>query len=179
MDNFPKALAFVLRDDIEGGNDDDPQDPGGRTSRGIEQREWDAYCRLCGLPQSDVWKASQISIGEIYRKYYWQPYCQILPAGVDLSFFDEHVNTGLHEAAVILQRCLHVTVDGHIGVITMRALLEEDPRSLINDYALERERVYREMRGFPRFGKGWLKRAQLCRDASLALVVPLTSPTLA
>jgi lysozyme family protein len=170
MDNFPKALTFVLRPDVEGGNDDDPDDPGGRTSRGIEQREWDAYCKLCGFPQSDVWKAPQISIDAVYEKYYWLPYGPALPTGVDLSFFDEHVNTGLHEAVVILQRCLNVAVDGRIGVITTHALSVANPRDLVNEYALERERVYRQMKGFWKYGRGWLNRTELCRKASLALI---------
>ena len=38
---FNACVQLVLQD--EGGNDDDPDDPGGRTSRGIEQSEWDAW----------------------------------------------------------------------------------------------------------------------------------------
>jgi lysozyme family protein len=177
MDNFPKALAFVLRDDVEGGNDDDHRDPGGRTSRGIEQREWNAYCKVCGLPESDVWKASQDYIADIYHTYYWLPYGPTLAPGIDLSFFDEHVNAGLHEAAVILQRVAKVTVDGHIGVITMAALRDVDPRDFINSYALERERVYRQMKGFSTYGHGWLHRVELCRKASLALIENQTGVT--
>jgi len=39
---------------FERGNDDDPQDPGGRTSRGIIQREYDKYSDRKGLPRRDV-----------------------------------------------------------------------------------------------------------------------------
>ncbi len=44
ISNFAASLAFVLQD--EGGNDDDPDDHGGRTSRGITQRVWDAWLQL-------------------------------------------------------------------------------------------------------------------------------------
>lgn len=174
-DNFNKCLSFVLRPDVEGGNDDDPRDPGGRTSRGILQREWNAYCKLCGFPQSDVWTAPQASISDIYHRYYWLPYCPDIPPGVDLSFFDEAVNTGMHEAIVILQRCLDVAVDGHIGPITMHALTEAIPRDLVNSYALERKRVYHQMKGFPTFGRGWMNRVDLCRKASLAMIEGVTA----
>lgn len=42
LGNFDKAVSFTYLDEV--GNDDDPADPGGRTSDGIEQREWDAWC---------------------------------------------------------------------------------------------------------------------------------------
>jgi len=45
--NFAKALAWLRTS--EGGNDDDPDDSGGRTSRGITQREYNAYCEMAGL----------------------------------------------------------------------------------------------------------------------------------
>src|SRR5215468_5279465 len=57
LSNFNKCLPLLL--EHEGGNDDDPRDPGGRTSRGILQSEWDVW-RLShpGLP-SDVFQAPQ------------------------------------------------------------------------------------------------------------------------
>jgi hypothetical protein len=58
--NFNRCLKLVLVS--EGGNDDDPDDAGGRPSRGITQREYDAYRKThSGLP-SDVWKAPQSAI---------------------------------------------------------------------------------------------------------------------
>jgi lysozyme family protein len=58
--NFSRCLTLVLAS--EGGNDDDPDDPGGRTSRGITQREYDAYRKTRRNLPSDVWKASQSAI---------------------------------------------------------------------------------------------------------------------
>ena len=41
--NFDACVALVLAS--EGFNDDDPRDPGGRTSRGVTQREYDIWRR--------------------------------------------------------------------------------------------------------------------------------------
>ena len=41
LDRFPTSVALTLVS--EGGNDDDPRDPGGRTSRGITQNEWNNW----------------------------------------------------------------------------------------------------------------------------------------
>src|SRR5215475_4531591 len=98
--NFSACLAFDERQDIEGGNDDDPQDPGGRTSRGIEQREYDAWNHLHGAPTGDVWTAPQHTIDAIFEHSYWQPYCDVLPLGIDLMYFDTAVNEGPHKATL-------------------------------------------------------------------------------
>lgn len=58
MGDFQKCLAVTLK--FEGGNDDDPRDPGGRTSRGILQREYDRYRDARGLPRGDVWRAADV-----------------------------------------------------------------------------------------------------------------------
>src|ERR1700690_1269918 len=100
--NFDKSLAFVLKD--EGGNDDDPADHGGRTSRGITQREYTAWLAEQGLPDHDVWTASEHDIEEIYHDEYWEPYCDNFPNGIDYLYFDMAVNAGPYRAAVLLQR---------------------------------------------------------------------------
>ena len=54
--NWPVCYKAVRV--YEGGNDDDPRDPGGRTSRGIIQREYDAWRRGQNLLTCDVWSAT-------------------------------------------------------------------------------------------------------------------------
>lgn len=164
------SLCYPWIRESEGGNDDDPNDPGGRTSRGITQHEYDDYCHLCKLPGGDVWRAPEVSISAIYLSSYWQPYCPQLPAGPDYVFFDENVNTGLHEAALVLQRALGVAADGHIGMVTMAAVSKADPEHLVNAMSNERINVYRQMRGFRRYGKGWLARVEFCRQKALTLM---------
>lgn len=119
--NFDQSLKYVLID--EGGNDDDPADSGGRTSRGITQREYDAWCVLHHSPTGDVWRATADTIRAIYQQQYWLPYCDPLPDGLDYEFFDMAVNMGMHEAIVILQRTLgNIAIDGHFGLCTAAAV---------------------------------------------------------
>ena len=154
---WPQAYQCVRAS--EGGNDDDPQDPGGRTSRGIIQREYTAWRALQGEPSKDVWTASEEEIEAIYRTQYWLPYGDLMPRGADYQFYDMNVNSGLHQATLILQRSLGVMPDGHVGVVTMAALRGADPKALISLITKEREHFYRSLaKLFRRFGKGWIAR---------------------
>jgi lysozyme family protein len=168
------AVCYPWLRESEGGNDDDPNDPGGRTSRGITQREYDAYCTIHGFSHGDVWQAPEVSIANIYEGSYWYPYCHALPSGPDYVFFDECVNAGPHEAALVLQRALGVVDDGHIGVVTMAAVAKADPVHLVKAMSYERVKVYDRMRGFRRYGKGWLSRVEFCRRKALTLITPTT-----
>ena len=61
--NFHNSLIEVLKS--EGGNDDDKDDHGGRTSRGIIQREYTAWLKERNRPNADVWAAPQSDIETI------------------------------------------------------------------------------------------------------------------
>jgi lysozyme family protein len=154
-DNFSRSLAFVLKN--EGGNDDDPADNGGRTSRGITQREYDAWRHECGLPPKDVWTASDMEVRSIYHDEYWEPLCDDFPKGIDYLYFDMAVNAGPHRAAVLLQRALGVADDGRIGPVTRQAIGKADPRQLIAKYSDAKRAFYQSLHQ-PRFLKGWLNR---------------------
>jgi lysozyme family protein len=154
--SWPQAYQWVRAS--EGGNDDDPLDPGGRTSRGIIQREYNAWRELHGEGPKDVWTASEAEIEEIYQTQYWLPYGDLMPRGADYQFFDMNVNHGLVNATRIMQRALRVIPDGHIGVVTMSALRQADPKSLIPLITQERAQFYRSLAKFWRFGKGWIAR---------------------
>src|SRR5579859_7112752 len=118
-DNFKASLAEVLKS--EGGNDDDPADHGGRTSRGITQREYNAWCQENGHPQIDVWQAPQEHIEAIYHDEYWMPWCDLFPVGTDYMFFDMCVNAGPHRAIVLGQQALGVNDDGRVGPVKRSA----------------------------------------------------------
>jgi len=165
--NFATALKFVLTD--EGGNDDDPQDHGGRTSRGITQREFDAWCRENHKPNGDVWHAPQSYIEAIYQEEYWQPLCDDFPTGIDYIYFDMAVNAGPHQAAVLLQRALGLTTDGRIGPITRQALHSADVRSFIERYTLVKANFYKSLHQ-PKFLKGWLNRDRDVRANALSML---------
>lgn len=167
ISNFSASLKLVLQD--EGGNDDDPSDHGGRTSRGITQKEYDAWRQLKGQPTQDVWTASQDEVTSIYHDEYWEPLCDQFPIGADYLYFDMAVNGGPHEAAILLQRALGVTADGRIGPITRLALSKADARTLITNYTNAKRAFYISLHQ-PKYTKGWLNRCNHVQSSAMAMV---------
>jgi uncharacterized protein (TIGR02594 family) len=167
--DFTDCVALVLQ--YEGGNDDDPRDPGGRTSRGILQREWDVWRQTHpGLP-SDVWQAPQDHIIAIYDEKYWEPLCcDSLPAGVDLAVFDYGVNSGIGRSAKVLQGFVGTDVDGEIGPKTIAATAQVNASSLINRICDERLTFLQGLGTWQTFGRGWTNRVQGVRHTALGLV---------
>lgn len=166
--NFNKSLSLVLQS--EGGNDDDPADHGGRTSRGITQREYDAWRAEKGQPTLDVWRAPQSDIVAIYHDEYWSPQCDGLPLGVDYLYFDMAVNAGPNRAAVLLQHALDVTADGRIGPITRQAIAAANARALVEDFSAQKEAFYRALHQ-PKFLKGWLNRVAFTKQNAMKMFV--------
>ena len=167
--NFEQCLKWVL--ESEGGDDDDPQDHGGRTSRGIVQYEYNAYRRNENLPEGDVWHATDAEVKQIYYISYWLPYCNDFPTAIDYMFFDMQILSGLHAATKVLQRALDVGVDGHIGIITRNALTVSaytDRPKLLDRITQKRITFFRSLRQ-PRFVRGWINRAHIVNTRSLGL----------
>lgn len=166
-ENFLASLTAVLRS--EGGNDDDPQDHGGRTSRGITQREYDAWRQEMHLPSLDVWKAPQSDIEVVYRNEYWNPWGDLMPLGADYMFFDMCVNAGPNRAIILGQRALGVVADGRVGPLTRQAIRTADPTTLISKYTTAKEQFYRNLHQ-PRFIKGWLSRNKQVYDIAQQMI---------
>jgi lysozyme family protein len=169
--NFDKSLALVLKS--EGGNDDDPADHGGRTSRGITQREYDAWCVEHDRPSGDVWRAPQADIAAIYHDEYWNPWCDSIPVGTDYLYFDMAVNSGPHQATLLLQRALDVKDDGRIGAVTRAAIASADAHKLIDEFTAQKTIFYRLISKKPnqaKFLKGWLNRTASVRAAAQAMI---------
>lgn len=166
-DSFTQALKWVLVD--EGGNDDDPHDHGGRTSRGIIQREYDAWRSRHGLSTRDVWIASDDEVRTIYHDEYWLPYCPDLPKGVDYIFFDLAVNGGPLRAIQMLQKALGVQADGHIGPLTKQALAMAVPREVIDKFTEFKRQFYLNLHQ-PRFLRGWLNRTANVHKRALSMI---------
>jgi len=166
--NFDVCIGPLL--EHEGGNDDDPQDPGGRTSRGITQREWDVWRRSrLGLP-SDVWNAPQTEVLKIYKQNYWDKMrCDDLPAGVDYAVFDYGVNSGVGRAAKVLQGLVGVEQDGEIGPQTIAAASTSPPVGTVNSISVERLNFLRGLSTWPRFGRGWTTRVNDVKALALKM----------
>jgi lysozyme family protein len=165
--NWKPSLAAVLRS--EGGNDDDPADHGGRTSRGITQREYDAWRAEHYAPSLDVWRAPQSDIEAIYHDEYWNPEGDWLPIGIDYCYFNTKVLAGPHRATVLLQQALGVIADGRIGPGTRQAIAAISPEAFVNRFAGASANFYRSLHQ-PRFTKGWLNRVEDVRQTALKMV---------
>lgn len=165
--NWKQSLALVL--ESEGGNDDDPADHGGRTSRGITQREYDAWRRAEKLPTIDVWHAPQADIETIYHEEYWQPLCPILPTGVDYMVFNNNVLDGPGRSIKILQHAVGVTADGRAGPITRERACLADPVRTIHQISDASRAFYLGLHQ-PKFTRGWLNRVAFVQKNALAML---------
>ncbi len=162
--NFERAYRYTLIDEL--GKDDDPEDRGGRTCDGITQGEYDAWCSVHSQPFGDVWGIDDHTKQAIYNVNYWSPWCDRLPTGIDYLWFDANVNSGAHEATLILQRALGFSgrnLDGSIGMFTcQRAMIYPVQRALVQAFCVEHKKVYDEIidrhPSDRKYRKGWFNR---------------------
>lgn len=163
--NFTRSLSNVLV--FEGGNDDDPRDSGGRTSRGIIQREYDKYRDRKGLPRRDVWQADQAEVVEIYREEYWKSpgvRGDDLPIGADFATMDYGVNSGVGRSGKVLRRVLRLPADDwRIDDAVLTAVRVRGPHAVIDLIVDEREAFLRSLRTCQYYCKGWLRRTASVR----------------
>ena len=155
---LPRILVY------EGGKVDDPQDPGGRTNKGVTQSTYNTYRRRAGLPLRDVWLIADSEVSAIYKQMYWDRIGgDLLPKGVAFCVFDAAVNSGVSQATKWLQRALGRTytgaVDGDFGPKTVEAALaDNDNDALIARFCSLRLAMLKGLKTWNRFRKGWSAR---------------------
>lgn len=170
---FEICLPYTLIE--EGGNSNDAHDPGGRTHKGIIQREYDAYRKRNGKALQSDYLMSDDEVRDIYFNEYWLPNCPAMPVGLDLQFFDNNVNEGPRRSIILLQRALKISDDGVLGPATAAAIgtvFEANPRDLLMRYYNARMAFYRGLSTFQYFGKGWTARADRILHASFDMLKP-------
>jgi lysozyme family protein len=160
------ALKFVLR--WEGGFVDHPNDPGGRTNKGVTQKVYDAWRGRQGLVRQDVKLIVDAEVRAIYAADYWvPPRCDLLASPLDLVQFDTGVNMGVGRAVRLLQGAVGCNVDGDFGPATERAVAGCDVGTTVIDYCNRREALYRSLaQKNPKltvFLKGWMNRLNALR----------------
>jgi lysozyme family protein len=163
---FEAALPFVLR--WEGGFVDHPNDPGGRTNRGITQKVYDAWRDRQGQPRADVKFIADEDVHAIYESGYWlPPRCEVLPDPLPLVQFDTAVNMGVGRAVRFLQQSVGCGVDGRFGPDTLQATQDCDGEEAAARYCGVRENYYRRLAAarpeLAVFLKGWLNRLDALR----------------
>jgi lysozyme family protein len=166
MPGFVASLPFVLR--WEGGFVDHPNDPGGRTNKGVTQRTYDAWRRRQGLALRDVKLIDEAEVHRIYESGYWiPPRCDLLARQLDLVQFDTAVNMGPGRAVRLLQGAVGAGVDGDFGTETEHKVAASDPGETLVKYCSAREAYYRRLvQQRPDLGvflKGWLNRLNALR----------------
>lgn len=169
---YQMGLTHVLS--WEGGEVNDPRDPGGHTNFGITQKALDrARWKYpeAGLPKS-VSDLEQEHVQFIYRKQYWDVCrCSELPAAVAVQVFDAAVNQGPEDAALFLQKAAGAKADGKIGPLTIAAANNCDPHKLAREFAAYRAHDYSLLDHLDDiYGLGWMRRLFACYDLALRLV---------
>jgi lysozyme family protein len=170
--NFDACLKEVLKH--EGGYVNHPKDPGGMTNLGVTKATYEAWV---GHPVSEVIMRGLTPqhVRALYRTRYWDAVKgDDLPAGVDLCTFDFAVNASPKRAARYLQLMIGAAPDGKIGPNTLQQLQQyvraHDLPHTVTRYQALREGYYKKLRGFPDFGRGWLRRVAEVRATALGMV---------
>ncbi len=174
-DGFAHALAHVL--EMEGGYTDDPHDPGGPTNLGITLAVFAAWRRttVTAASRARLVRALKAidreTVTAIYRARYWdEARCADLPEPLAFMHFDAAVNHGVGTAIRSLQEAVGAGVDGEIGPETRAAVARTPLTVALDAYAAIRERRYRALPHFWRFGRGWLRRVTTTRARAIALI---------
>lgn len=164
--SFARSLAVVLP--LEGGDVNDPDDPGGLTSRGVTQARYDEFCNTHGRPKATVTALTAAQIEDFYHLTAWAAVRgDALPWPASLVAFDAAVNQGEGYAPKMLQWAVGVTQDGVIGPGTMAAVKGWDAYWLADRMLWARVSRYVatcrswEAKGKPRpwkFFAGWMAR---------------------
>lgn len=170
-DNFAACLKIVLKH--EGGYVNHPKDPGGRTNLGVTQRVWEDW-RDMPATEAIMRSLTPEKVAPLYRARYWDKVrAPDLPAGLDLHVFDFGVNAGPARAIRYLQMMVGVNPDGQFGPQTMRALgnylQQYGTAKAIKRYGELRVQYYSQLRTFPTFGRGWLRRNREVTAAALEM----------
>ncbi len=140
--------------------ENDPDDPGGATKYGIDQRSH---------PTVNIRNLTKEQAKAIYRAEYWRAIAgDKLPPRTAWAVMDAAVNCGSRQAARWLQRAVVVDDDGIIGPKTLAAARTMDDAVLASRVLDQREAHYRALAKKGRFGKylkGWLNRNNSLRKA--------------
>jgi lysozyme family protein len=155
---FIQAVEFALKWEGEV-FENDPDDPGGATKFGIDQRSH---------PDVDIRSLTRSQAIGIYHADYWQKIRgDEFHGNLAWVLFDIAVNNGRSRGVKWMQEGLEVTADGIIGAITIRAAAYANVPQLCEYLLDRREKFYRQIaKGrMAKFLRGWLNRNNDLRKA--------------
>jgi lysozyme family protein len=160
--SFKNALEKTL--DHEGRVlTNDPHDRGGETYWGISRKwfpKWPGWFLLDGGadPTPEL-------VAAHYHIHFWKPLqCENMPEAIAEKLFDTAVNIGIDRAVKILQACVNVKTDGHIGPVTLAAVSACNEAACLHVFREIQAEYYQAIvRNDPtqeRFLNGWFARAR-------------------
>ena len=176
QNNFTSSLGLTLKN--EGGYTNDPRDPGNRlpdgragsTNLGVTQLHWELFIGK-KVTQDDMRRLTADTVAPFYKKQYWDNCnCDDMPAGLDYCLFDFAVNAGGGTARRILQQSLGVETDGTIGPATLSKISESSINDVIDKFTFTKKEYYKTLRDFTIYGLGWIKRCDVVRNQSIAMI---------
>lgn len=166
--NFEKALELTLL--FEGKWSDHPEDPGGKTMKGVTQRVYDKFRAQKGIGPQSFKFINDYELRDIYKVQYWDQIAgYMLPSGVDVAVFDYAVNSGPTRATRALQSICAVRLDGSMGLATITAARQLDPEEVVEKLCDERLAFMRKLATWKVFGRGWTRRVTAVRVAAAKL----------
>jgi len=167
--NYDSAFDFVVG--AEGGFGRDPHDRGNWTSGKVgegELRGTKYGISAMSYPNEDIPNLSLTAAKLIYWQDYYTPmHCDIVAYPKAICLFDCAVNQGKRRAAKFAQEVVGATADGIIGGKTLAALNGMNDTLFVELFLARREKHYRSLSTFERYGKGWLNRLSHVRKEAL------------
>lgn len=174
MSTFDIAIIPIVK--IEGGYNNDPNDPGGATNYGLSLRYLNSdsirfksllgITHLGNITSDDVKNITLPQAQNIYHSEWWNKYGfgKILNQDIATKVFYSAINMGVESAIICLQRAIRasngiiLTEDGIFGNETSLHVNICNPISLLAAYKSELAGHYRSLHN-DNFIHGWLNRA--------------------
>lgn len=161
MDRFTISFDRVIGH--EGGYTNDRRDRGNWSSGviGVGELKGTKFgISAMSYPKLDIRNLTVNDARIIYRRDFWTKFkCDQMPVGIDYLLFDTAINSGIGNAAKILQRAVGTTADGAIGPKTIAAVKAKRLPDLIDEFCAQRMLFYTGISTFQTYKTGWTRRA--------------------
>lgn len=172
---FDTALQFTIGYGVpgygaEGGEADDPSDPGGFTWRGITLSTYRDWIGDQSFTSTQLLQLSEDEIVAFYGSDFWNAVAgNQLPPAIAVPVFDFAVNAGQRQSGRTLQQAVGTAQDGSIGPVTLAAVAGFNQAFLLGHFTALRLAFY-EALNMPQFIEGWTNRANDCETAAQVLL---------
>lgn len=158
--NYDQAFEILIGH--EGEFTDDKNDRGNWTSGkiGVGELKGTKYgISAMAYPDLNIRNLTLDEAKAIYARDYWGKLAlERVPPQVRFDIFDTAVNSGISTAAKLLQRAVGVNDDGVIGAKTLAAVARISGDALDKKFNGQRLLFLAEIKTWPHYGRGWVRR---------------------